>query len=111
MVLRGVLYQHSAQQICYSWACVASNSFMQPACIRHSDLPGTSRLFADYAYHFDRLARFYQHDPPDPESFARAAAQIQYPVGRRAAMVEALRAQNGDTESVRRFAQPGTVAV
>src|SRR5580765_4644396 len=84
---------------------------MQPACIRHTDLPGTSRLFADYAYHFDRLARFYQHDPHDPESFARAAAQIQYPVDRRAAMVEALRAQNGDTESVRRFAQPGTVAV
>lgn len=84
---------------------------MQPACIRHTDLPGTSRLFADFAYHFDRVARFYRHDPYDPESFVRAAAEIQYPDDRRAAMIAALRAQNGDSESLRRLAQPGTVAV
>src|SRR5512141_2593689 len=85
--------------------------FMQPACIRHTDLPGTSRLFADFAYHFDRVARFYQHDPHDPESFQRASAQSPYPDDRRAAMVEALRAQNGDSEALKRLAQPGTVAV
>ena len=84
---------------------------MQPACIRHTDLPGTSQLFADLAYHFDRVAHFYQHDPHDPESFERAAAQIQYPDDRRTAMVAALKAQNGDSESLRRLAQPGTVAV
>ncbi len=84
---------------------------MQPACIRHTDLPGTSQLFADFAYHFDRVAHFYQHDPHDPESFRRAAAQIQYPDDRRAAIVAALKAQNGDSESLRRLAQPGTVAV
>ena len=84
---------------------------MQPACIRHTDLPGTSRLFADFAYHFDRVAKFYQHDPYDPESFARAAAQVQYPDERRAAMAAALRAQNGVSESLKRFAQPGTLAV
>ena len=84
---------------------------MQPACIRHTDLPGTSQLFADFAYHFDRVAHFYQHDPHDPESFERAAAQIQYPDDRRAAIVAALRAQNGDSENLRRLAQPGTVAV
>jgi len=107
----GVQYQHSAQQICYSWSNEASNGFMQPACIRHTDLPGTSQLFADLAYHFDRVAHFYQHDPHDPESFERAAAQIQYPDDRRTAMVAALKAQNGDSESLRRLAQPGTVAV
>jgi bacillithiol biosynthesis cysteine-adding enzyme BshC len=85
--------------------------FMQPACIRHTDLPGTSQLFADFAYHFDRVSHFYQHDPHDPESFRRAAAQIQYPDDRRTAMVAALKAQNGDSESLRRLAQPGTVAV
>jgi len=84
---------------------------MQPACIRHTDLPGTSQLFADFAYHFDRVARFYQHDPYDPASFERAAAQIQYPEERRAAMTAALRAQNGESESLKRFAQPGTLAV
>jgi bacillithiol biosynthesis cysteine-adding enzyme BshC len=84
---------------------------MQPACIRHTDLPGTSRLFADFAYHFDRVARFYQHDPHDPDSFQRAAAQIDYPDERRAALVAALRAQNGDSPSLQKLAQPGTVAV
>jgi bacillithiol synthase len=84
---------------------------MEPACIRHTDVPGTSRLFADFSYHFDRVARFYRHDPHDPEALKAAAAEIDYPAGRRAAMVEALRAQNGDSESLRRLAEPGTVAV
>ncbi len=84
---------------------------MQPACIRHTDLPGTSRLFGDFVYNFDRVARFYHHDPHDPESFMRAAKQVDYPEDRRNAMVAALRAQNGDSESLRRLAQPGTVAV
>lgn len=84
---------------------------MQPACIRHTDLPGTSRLFGDFVYSFDRVARFYHHDPHEPESFARAAKQVAYADDRRNAMVAALRAQNGDSESLRKLAQPGTVAV
>ena len=84
---------------------------MQPACIRHTDLPGTSRLFGDFVYRFERVASFYQHNPQDPEAFARAASQVDYPADRRAAMVAALRAQNGDSESLRKLAQPGTVAV
>ena len=84
---------------------------MQPACIRHTDFPGTSQLFGDFSYRFERVAGFYQHDPHDPESFRRAAAQIDYPPERRAAMVAALRAQNGDSPSLERLAQPGTVAV
>jgi bacillithiol biosynthesis cysteine-adding enzyme BshC len=84
---------------------------MQPACIRHTDFPGTSRLFADFSYHFDRVARFYSHDPHDPQSFQQATPQIDYPDERRAAMVAALRAQNGDSPSLEKLAQPGTVAV
>src|ERR1700761_9639024 len=84
---------------------------MEPACIRHTDLPGTSRLFADFTYHFDRVARFYRHNPHDPAALDAAAAQIDYPDERRAAMVAALRAQNGDSESLRRLAEPGTVAI
>jgi bacillithiol biosynthesis cysteine-adding enzyme BshC len=84
---------------------------MEPACIRHTDVPGTSRLFADFTYHFDRVARFYRHNPHDPGSIAAAAAEVDYPLERRAAMVEALRAQNGNSESLDRLAQPGTVAV
>jgi bacillithiol synthase len=84
---------------------------MNPACIRHTDLPGTSRLFNDFSYHFDRVARFYRHDPHNPASFAAAAAEIDYPQERREAVVRALQAQNGESESLRKLAQPGTVAV
>ncbi len=82
----------------------------QPACIRHTDLPGTSRLFADFSYHFDRVAQFYGHNPHETESFRRAAGQIVYPDERRAALVQALRG-HGDSENLNRLAQPGTVAV
>src|ERR1700722_19012206 len=84
---------------------------MEPACIRHTDLPGTSRLFADFTYHFDRVARFYGHDPHDPAALAAAASAIVYPDDRRAAMVQALEAQNGPSASLKLLAQPGTVAV
>ena len=84
---------------------------MEPACIRHTDLPGTSKLFADYSYHFDRVARFYRYDPYDSSSLGSAAREVDYPDRRRAAIAAALKAQNGDSETLRRFAQPGTLAV
>jgi bacillithiol biosynthesis cysteine-adding enzyme BshC len=84
---------------------------MEPACIRHTDLPGTSRLYADFVYHFDRVARFYRYNPHDPGALLEAAREIQYPDSRRAAMVEALRRQNGPGALLDRFAQPETVAV
>ena len=69
---------------------------MEPACIRHSDLPGASRLFVDFSYHFDRVARFYRYDPHNFESFGTAAREIDYPDSRRAAIVHARR-QLGDS--------------
>ena len=84
---------------------------MEPSCIRHTELPGTSRLFADFSYHFERVSRFYRHNPHEPASFASAAKEIDYPDDRRAALVRALQAQNGDSESLRRLARLGTVAV
>ena len=84
---------------------------MEPSCIRHTELPGTSRLFADFNYNFERVARFYSYHPHDPAALAAAARQINYPDDRRAALVHALRAQNGDSESLQRLAAPGTVVV
>ncbi len=89
---------------------------MQPACIRHTDLPGTSRLFADFTYHFDKVADFYRHNPQDPHALKKAAADIDYPADRRSALVKALAAQNAggndrSAESLRKLAQPGTLAV
>jgi len=84
---------------------------MDPACLRHTEIPGTSKLFADLSYHFDRVARFYRHNPHDPESYAAAAREIQYPDDRRAAMARVLMAQNPGNALAARFAEPGTVAV
>jgi bacillithiol biosynthesis cysteine-adding enzyme BshC len=84
---------------------------MEPACIRHTELPGASRLFLDFTYHFDRVAQFYPHDPHQPSSLAAAAAELKYPDDRRAAMARALERQNGPGETLTRFAQPGTLAV
>jgi bacillithiol biosynthesis cysteine-adding enzyme BshC len=84
---------------------------MEPACIRHNDLPGASRLFLDFSYHFDRVSRFYSHNPHEPVSLASAAREIDYPDHRRAALVKALTPSNGPSESLALLAQSGTVAV
>lgn len=80
-------------------------------CIPHTELPGASKLFADLLYNYARVAKFYAHDPFQQGSYAAAAAQIQYPDERRAAMAAALAGQNEPSELLTRFAQPGTVAV
>jgi bacillithiol biosynthesis cysteine-adding enzyme BshC len=84
---------------------------MDPACLRHTEIPGTSKLFADLSYNFERVAGFYRHNPHHRESYAAAAHEIQYPDVRRAAMARVLEAQNPGNALVARFAQPGTVAV
>lgn len=80
-------------------------------CIRHTDLPGTSRLFADYLYDFPRVAAWYEHDPSNGSSLERAARQIDYPRERRAQVASALAALNGPSEALHLFSQPSTVAV
>ncbi|MFN0102180.1 MAG: bacillithiol biosynthesis cysteine-adding enzyme BshC [Bryobacteraceae bacterium] len=84
---------------------------MEQHCIRHTELPGASRLFADLLYHFDRVERFYRHAPYDPGSYADAVEQIVYPADRRAALVAALRRTNPANPSVDKLAEPDTVAV
>jgi bacillithiol biosynthesis cysteine-adding enzyme BshC len=84
---------------------------MQAACLRQTQLPHTSRLFEDFTYHFDRVARFYGHHPHDGAGLRQAAAELDYPAERRAALVEALRHQNPDSPALRELAKPGTVAV
>jgi len=84
---------------------------MECTCVRHTDLPHTTKLFADFVYHFDRVHQFYAHAPFDPAGYAAAAAEIDFPDERRAALVAALRDQNGESESLDRLTRPGTVAV
>ncbi|HEX6546961.1 MAG TPA: hypothetical protein VF023_11675, partial [Bryobacteraceae bacterium] len=67
---------------------------MNKSCLNHTLIPGTSRLFSDYLYHFDRITGFYDWNPFDEKSYACAAARIQFPTERRRAIVEALGEQN-----------------
>ncbi len=84
---------------------------MEPSCVRQTLIPGTSKLFADFLYQFDRVSAFYSHNFGDPGSFREAAAQLDYPESRRQEIVSALREQNGSSASLEELAKPGTVAV
>ena len=83
----------------------------ESACLRHTEIPHNSALFSDFQYHFDKVARFYAHNPHDSRSYAAAAEQIAYPEDRRSALVAALRSSNGESASLDLLARPGTVAV
>jgi bacillithiol biosynthesis cysteine-adding enzyme BshC len=84
---------------------------MHCTCVRHTDIPHTSSLFADFLYHPDRTARFYLHPFRDLSDYQTAAAEIRMPAERRSALISALRVQNPHSASLERLAQPDTVAV
>src|SRR5512147_298680 len=84
---------------------------MESRCLRHTELPHTSRLFEDYVYHFEKVAGFYELPPRQPASFQEAVSRLDFPDERRTALVSALREQNGDHPTLDRLAHPGTVVV
>lgn len=84
---------------------------MEHACLRHTEIPGTSRLFADFQYHFDKVAQFFRYDPAQLESYRAAAREIQYPDDRRAALIQALRRSQENSLALERLAKFETVAV
>src|SRR3954447_7179529 len=73
---------------------------METACLRHTDLPHTSRLFTDFLYHYHRVERFYTAPP-----------STGYPEDRRTSLVSALRQQNDNAAALERLAEPGAVTV
>jgi|SRR5579871_2814610 len=84
---------------------------MHCSCVRQTELPHTSSLFADVLYHPDRPAAFYGGRHHDYEAVRAASRNVAFPAERRAALVAALRVQNPESESLRRLAEPQTVAV
>jgi bacillithiol biosynthesis cysteine-adding enzyme BshC len=82
-----------------------------PNCLRHTELPGASPLFTDLLYDFGRVDRFYEYDPSRAQSLLRSAANVSFPDGRRAAITQILRRQNGDVPALDLLRQPGAVAV
>src|ERR1035438_9380838 len=86
-------------------------SAMNCTCVRYTDLPHISKLFADFPYHPDHIRSFYPHLPSDPGVYEAAAREMQFPPERRAALVAALRQPNGDSPQLDLLAREGTVAV
>lgn len=84
---------------------------MSSSCVRQTELPHTSALFADVLYHPERTASFYGHERHDVEAARATARQIDFPAERRAALVSALRQMNPESPALERLAQPGTVTV
>lgn len=84
---------------------------METACLRHTEIPHTSRLFSDFQYHFDRVSRFYAHNPFDTSSYSAVAREMAFPADRRGLLVAALRAKNGNVPALEVLARPDTVAV
>src|SRR5262245_59352984 len=84
---------------------------MPCTCVRQTELPNTTALFADVLYNPDRTAAFYSHPFRDLEAFRTAATKINLRAERRAALIEGLRVQNPESPSLRRLAESGTVAV
>src|SRR4051812_5301513 len=83
---------------------------MECSCVRQTEIPGTSKLFTDLIYHFDRVHDLYPYRPNDANALM-AAAQFHYPDDRRAALVRALTPLNAGNPSLDVLAQPGTVAI
>src|ERR1700722_8361068 len=83
---------------------------MECSCVRHTEIPGTSKLFADLVYHFDRVQDLYPWRPNDIEGLAQAA-KFSYPEPRRAALIQALTPLNQGNPSLEVLAQPGTLAI
>ena len=81
---------------------------MNCTCVRYTDLPHTSKLFADFIYHPDRVQAFYPQIGASLDSIAHG---MHFPAAQRAALVSALRAQNGDSPVLDQLAREGTVAV
>ena len=84
---------------------------MHCQCVRQSELPSTSRLFADVLYHPDRTSAFYDQPLRDLESFRAIAAGIELPAERRALLIDALRVENAGSAALEKLSQTGTVAV
>ncbi len=84
---------------------------MESSCVRQTVLPGVSKLFDDYLYNFDRVRDFYSSHFSDGEALVNAAERIRFPETRRGRLVSALREQNGDSSTLSKLAESGTVAV
>jgi uncharacterized protein YllA (UPF0747 family) len=84
---------------------------MECTCVRYTELPSTTKLFADFTYHPERVESFYTHVPGARGELETLARQIHFPSERRAALVAALEQQNSASPALDQLSRAGTVAV
>src|SRR5437763_5898251 len=84
---------------------------MEPSCVRQTSIPGTSKLFGDFLYHFDRVEQYFPWYFGNFEDLVRSAKAVSFPEQRRSQIVRALRKQNPSSAALEQLAKPGTVAV
>jgi bacillithiol synthase len=108
--------------LCQSTALVHSHPVSSDSALRFAvdlrRLPWARRLAVDYAFDFERLARFFSGNPAEPDAWSAAiAAAREYP-RERAAVAGILRAQLERRDappnalaSAAALAEPGTIAI
>ena len=79
---------------------------MECSCVRQTELPHTSKLFADLVYHFDRVQDLYPWRPNSLDAVAEASRFV-FPDDRRAAIVRALTPLNQGNPSLQKLAAAG----
>lgn len=86
--------------------------------ISFNEIPRTSRLFNDYLYHFERVARFFQPEGLDINALTRRAAQVTAQTFARDAVAEVLIEQNRNADAgketfanIERLRQPDAVVI
>jgi bacillithiol synthase len=86
--------------------------------VPYTRIPKSSALLTDYLYHFDRVSRFYNGSPFEPESFQAVAQKLEISGESRRRLAEILSRQNqhfGSSEqthsNIRLLAERGTVSV
>lgn len=84
---------------------------MEPSCVRQTNIPGTSKVYADYLYNFEKVSAFFQKHFSDFDALVESARNLSFPDERRAPLVAALRSQNAESKALDALARPGTVAV
>ncbi len=86
---------------------------MECSCVRQTELPHTSKLFADLVYNFDQVQDLYPWRPNSLDAVGKAAqaAKSAFPDDRRAAIVQALTPLNQGNPSLEKLARRGVVAI
>jgi bacillithiol synthase len=90
---------------------------MEFECIRHREIPHTTRLFSSFIEEFSKVAEFYSH-PPDEAGLRAAAKEGRLDSPTRSAVAEILREQNralgsgeATARNIERLAQGAAVIV